>query len=97
MSAKKPRQFEGRLYLGIACGTCKACEREGQAVRRDRGAECYEWVGRFATADERDKAVMRRSIERESESERLKSRPVTGSPAASTRTSTSLAWSRGRC
>src|SRR5829696_2580894 len=52
----KPKQFEGRLYLG----------------RDESGRERYEWVGRFATEKERDEAVMRRRIERESESAQAK-------------------------
>jgi integrase len=47
----KPKQFEGRLYLG----------------RDESGREQYEWLGRFADKKERDQAVMRRRIERESE------------------------------
>ena len=49
--ASKPKQFEGRLYLG----------------RDESGRPRYKWVGRFATEDERDKAVMRASIKHEDE------------------------------
>ena len=45
--ASKPKQFEGRLYLG----------------RDESGREQYEWVGRFATVKERDEAVMRARLE----------------------------------
>jgi integrase len=54
--ASKPKQFEGRLYLG----------------RDENGREQYEWVGRFEKKDERDRAVMRRRIEREQEAEDAK-------------------------
>jgi integrase len=55
----KPKQFEGRLYLG----------------RDESGREKYEWVGRFATAKERDDAVSRRRWERESEDAHAKLPP----------------------
>ena len=51
MAASKPKRFEGRLYLG----------------RDESGRPRYKWVGRFATEDERDKAVMRASIKHEDE------------------------------
>ena len=49
--ASKPKQVEGRLYLG----------------RDESGCEQYQWVGRFATVKERDEAVMRARLEREAE------------------------------
>jgi hypothetical protein len=49
--ASKPRQYEGRLYLG----------------RDDSGRERYQWVGRFDSEKERDEAVMRARVEREVE------------------------------
>ena len=52
----KPKQFEGRLYLG----------------RDESGRERYEWLGRFATAKERDQAVMRARVEREQETAHAK-------------------------
>lgn len=55
----KPKTFEGRLYLG----------------RDESGREQYEWVGRFATAKERDDAVNRRRWERESEDAHAKLPP----------------------
>ncbi len=55
----KPKQFEGRLYLG----------------RDDAGREQYEWLGRFPTAKERDDAVSRRRWERETEHARAKLPP----------------------
>ena len=57
--ASKPKTFEGRLYLG----------------RDDAGREQYEWVGRFATAKERDEAVMRRRLAREVEAAAAKLPP----------------------
>jgi hypothetical protein len=52
----KPKQFEGRLYLG----------------RDESGRERYQWLGRFPTAKERDQAVMRARIEREQETAQAK-------------------------
>jgi integrase len=49
--ASKPKQFEGRLYLG----------------RDESGRERYDWVGRFDSVKERDEAVMRRRLERDVE------------------------------
>jgi integrase len=57
--ASKPKQYEGRLYLG----------------RDESGRERYEWVGRFATEKERDAAVLRRRLEREVEAAAAKLSP----------------------
>ena len=76
----KAKQFEGRLYLG----------------RDESGREQYEWVGRFATAKERDDAVMRRRWERESEDapREAPTRRADHMPR-STPTSTSPGWRPG--
>lgn len=47
----KPKQYEGRLYLG----------------RDESGRERYQWLGRYDSAKERDQAVMRARIAREDE------------------------------
>ena len=59
MPAKKPKTYEGRLYLG----------------HDEDGRERYEWVGRFATKRERDEAVAFARVERRQGEERAKLPP----------------------